>query len=172
MSRDFTCQSKSSKCIESFKPFNRRWKLNRGSSYNTLFEDDDDKTFKDVETKLESDPNLGLKFFIYVIKNFDLDDSKSNCFIGSLSFRNSVENFETEGGYLTAFNRLKKLLKRPSNKLNILLYDTGTIDYIVNDRKWFKDVYVLNRGQLKILKIGGDFIIPKGNSTAVFTIVF
>jgi len=53
-----------------------------------------------------------------------------------------------------------------------LLYDIGTTDYIVNDRKWFKDDYIFNRGQLKILKIGRGFIISKGNGTAVFIVVF
>ncbi len=115
--------------------FNRRRRPNRGSSYNTLFEDDDDKTFKNVETELEFDLDLELKSFICVIKNFNLDNSKSSCSIGSLSSNNSVEDSEIKGDYFTVFNKSKKSLKRSSNRPDLLLYGTGIIDYIVNDRK-------------------------------------
>ncbi len=104
-----------------------------------------------------------------------MDDNKSSCSINSWSSRDSAksaENAEIEDGYFTAFNKSKRLLKRSPNRPNLLLYDIGTINYIVNDRKWFKDDYIFNRGQLKILKIGGGPIIPKDNSTAVFTILF
>ena len=104
------------------------------------------KTFKDVKIKPESDPDLELKSFIYVIRNFDLDDSKSSYFIGFLNSRNSVKDFETEDDYLAAFNKSKKPLKHLPNKLDLLLYNTGTTNYIVNDRKWFKDNYIFNRG--------------------------
>ncbi len=62
-------------------------------------------------------------------------------------------------------------MKRSLNRLDLLLYDIGTIDHIVNDRKWFKDDYAPNRGQLKTLKTGGDPVIPKGGGTAVFIIL-
>ncbi len=88
-----------------------------------------------------------------------------------MSFKNSVEDSETENGYLAAFNKSKKSLKRSSNRLDLLLYDISTIDHIVNDKKWFKDDYTPNRGQLRILKIGRGLIIPKGNGTAVFTVI-
>ncbi len=101
-----------------------------------------------------------------------MDDNKSSCSIGSLSSRNSVEDSEIESGYLAAFNRSKNPLKQSSNRLDLLLYDIGIIDYIFNDRKWFKDDYIFNKGQLKTLKIGGDLIIPKDSSTAVFTVLF
>ncbi len=133
---------------------------------------DDDEVFKDVKIEFESDLDLKLKSFIYVIRNFDLDDSKSSYFISSLNFKNSVEDSKIEGGYLAAFNKLKKLLKRSSNKLDLLLYDINTINYIVNDKKWFKDDYIFNRGQLKILKIGGSSVIFKGSNIAVFIVVF
>ncbi len=51
----------------------------------------------------------------------------------------SVKDFKTEKGYFIAFNKSKKSLKQSSNRLDLFLYDIGTIDYIVNDRKWFKD---------------------------------
>src|SRR6266699_7260095 len=54
-------QNKGLKHIESSRPFNRRRRPNRGSNYNTFFKDDDDETFKDAETKFESDSNLELK---------------------------------------------------------------------------------------------------------------
>ncbi len=169
--KDLIRQSKGPKRTKSFRPSNRRRKPNRGSSYNTFFKDDDDKTFKDAETKLESNLNFELESFIYIIKNFDLDDSKSSCSTSSLSSNNSVENSEIKGGYLATFNKSKKSLKQSSNKPDLLLYDTSTTDHIVNDRKWFKDDYTFNRGQLKILKTGGGPIIPKGNGTAVFIVL-
>jgi len=43
-----------------------------------LFEDDDDKAFKNVETEFESNLDPELESFTYVIRNFDLDNSKSN----------------------------------------------------------------------------------------------
>jgi len=52
-----------------------------------------------------------------------------------------------------------------------LLYDIGTIDYIVNDRKWFKDDYTFNKGQLKILKTEKGPVVSKGNGTAVFIVL-
>ena len=115
--------------------FNRCRRLDRGSSYNTFFKDDDDEAFKDVEIELESDLNPELKSFTYIIKNFDLDDSKSNYSTGSLSSNNSVENSKTEGDYLTTFNKSKKSLKRLSNRPNLLLYNIDTIDHIVNNKK-------------------------------------
>ena len=163
-------QNKGSKRIESSKPSNCRRKPDRGSNHNTHPEEDEEAS-KDVETEPESDPNLELESFTCVIRNFDLDDSKSSCFIGSLSSNNNVEDFKTKGGYFTTFNKFKKSLKRSSNRLDLLLYDIDTIDHIVNDRKWFKDDYTLNKDQLKTLKTGRGPIIPKDSNTAVFIVV-
>ncbi len=144
-SKDSTCQNKGFKHIKSSRPFNRRKRPDRGSNYNT-HPKDDEKAFKDAKT--ESELDLELESFIYIIRNFDLDNSKSSCFTGSLSSRNSVEDFETEDGYLAAFNKSKKPLKRSPNKPDLLLYDISTTDHIVNDRKWFKNDYIFNKGQL------------------------
>ncbi len=133
--KDLIRQSKGLKRIESSRPFNRRRRPNRGSNHNTLLKNDDDETLKDIEIELESDPDLELKSFTYIIKNFDLDDSKSNYSTGSLSSNNSVENSKTEGDYLTTFNKSKKSLKRLSNRPNLLLYNIDTIDHIVNNKK-------------------------------------
>ncbi len=105
--KDLIRQNKGFKRIESFRPSNRRRSLDRGSSYNTFLEDNDNEASKDVEIEFESDLDPELESFIYVIRNFDLDDSKSSCSIGSLNFRNSVEDFKTKDGYLTVFNRSK-----------------------------------------------------------------
>ncbi len=169
--KDPTCQNKGFKRTKSFKPFNRCRRSNKGSNHNTLFKNDDDKAFKNVEIKLKSDPKPKLKSFTYIIKNFDLDDSKSSCSTNSLNSRNSAEDFKTENSYLTAFNKSKKPLKQSPNKPDLLLYNTNTTDHIVNDKKWFKDDYTPNKGQLKTLKIGKSPIIPKDNSTTVFTVV-
>ncbi len=144
-SRDPICQNKNLKRTESFRPFNRRRRPDRGSNYNT-YPKDDEEAFKNVETEPESNLNPKLESFIYIIRNFDLDDSKSSCFISSTSSKDSAEDSETEDGYLTAFNKSKRPLKRSLNRSDLLLYDIGTIDYIVNDRKWFRDDYTLNRG--------------------------
>ena len=108
-SKDFTRQNKGLKHIKSSRPSNRRRKPDRGSSHNTLFENNDDKAFKNVEIKLESDPNPELKSFIYIIKNFDLNDSKSSYFINSLNFKKNVEDSKTEGGYLAVFNTVIRI---------------------------------------------------------------
>ncbi len=104
-----------------------------------------------------------------------MDDNKFSCFISSWNSRDSVksaENIETKGGYFTVFNKSKRLLKRSLNRLDLLLYDIGIIDHIVNDRKWFRDDYVFNRSQLKILKTGGGLVISKGSGIVVFTVLF
>ncbi len=100
-----------------------------------FFEDDDNKIFKNVKIEFESDLDLELKSFIYIIKNFDLDNSKSTCFIGFLNFNNNVEDFEIEDSYFAAFNKSKKPLKRLLNRPDLLLYNINIINYIVNDRK-------------------------------------
>src|SRR6266566_8831740 len=111
-SKDLTRQSKGLKRIESSRLSNRCRRPDRGSNYNTFLKDDNNKTLKDVKTELESDPNLELESFICIIRNFDLDDSKSSCFTSSLSFNNSVKDSKTEEGYLITFNKSKKSLKR------------------------------------------------------------
>src|SRR6266566_3478312 len=169
-SKDSTHQNKGPKRIENSRSSNRRKKPDRGSNHN-IHPKEDEEAFKDVETEPESDPDPELKSFIYIIKNFDLDDNKSNCFIGSLNSNNNVEDFETEKGYLAVFNKSKKSLKQSSNRPDLLLYDTDTTDHIVNDRKWFKDDYTSNKGQLKTLKTRRGPIIPKGNNTTVFTVI-
>jgi len=103
--RDSTRQNKGFKRTESFKLSNRCRRLNKSSNYNTLFEDNDDETFKNVKTKPESNLNPELKSFIYIIKNFDLNDSKSNYSIGSLNSNNNIKDFKTKGSYLIAFNK-------------------------------------------------------------------
>src|SRR6266566_6349303 len=169
--RDPTRQNKGPKCIESFRLFNCRWRFDRGSSYNTYFEDDEEGS-KDAEIELELEPEL--QSFICVMGDFDLDDNKSSCSISFWSFKDSaksVESAEIESGYLVVFNKSKRPLKRSPNRPDLLLYDIGTIDHIVNDRKWFKDDYTFNRGQLRILKTGGGPVAPKSNGTAVFIVL-
>ncbi len=143
-SKDPTHQNKGLKHTESSKPSNSRKKPDRGSNYNT-HPKEDEKAFKNIETKFKSDLDPELESFINVIKNFDLDNNKSNCSISSLNSRNSTEDSETKGSYLAVFNRSKKPLKRSPNRPDLLLYDIDTIDHIVNDKKWFRDDYTFNR---------------------------
>src|SRR6266566_5114649 len=169
-SKNPTRQNKGPKRTKSSRPPNRRRRPNRGSNHNTHPEDDEEAS-KDAETEPESDPEPKLESFTCVIRNFDLDDSKSSCSIGSTSSKDSAEDSETEGGYLAAFIKSKRPLKQSPNRPDLLLYDTGTTDHIVNDRKWFKDDYTPNRGQLKTLKTGGSLIAPKGSGTTVFIVL-
>ncbi len=168
--KDPTYQNKNPKRIENSRLSNRRKKPDRSSNYN-IYSKKDEKASKDVETKPESDLDLELESFIYIIKNFDLDDSKSSCFISFLNSKNSVENSETKSGYLAIFNKSKKLLKQSSNRSNLLLYNIDITNYIVNDKKQFKNDYTFNKSQLKTLKIGGGLVISKGNGTAVFIVL-
>jgi len=78
--KDPICQNKGPKRIESFRPSNRRWRPDRGSSHNTHLEDDEEDS-KDAETEPESE--LELQSFIYIIGDFDLNDNKSSCSISS-----------------------------------------------------------------------------------------
>jgi hypothetical protein len=53
---------------------------------------------------------------------------------------------------------------------DVLLYDTGSTDYIINERKWFTEDYKPNKGELGPLATGGGPIVPKGKGTAVFRV--
>src|SRR6266566_6893066 len=89
-------QNKGPKRIENSRLSNCHWKSDRGSSYNTHLEDDEESS-KDVETEPELKPEL--QSFICIIKDFDLDDNKSSYFISSWNSRDSaksVENAEIE----------------------------------------------------------------------------
>ncbi len=67
-SRDSICQSKGFKRIESFRLSNRCRRLDRGSNYNMLFEDDDDEVFKNAEIEFESDLDPEIKVFYLCYK--------------------------------------------------------------------------------------------------------
>ena len=62
-------------------------------------------------------------------------------------------------------NRLKKSGKTKGKKackhykFDALLYDTGSTDYIINDRKWFIE-FDSDKGKLPVLITGGDPITP------------
>ncbi len=134
LSRDPIYQNKDLKRTESFRLSNRCRKPDRGSNHN-MYSDDDEEAFKDVEIKLEPDLDLEPESFTCVVGDFDLDNNKSSCFISLWSFRNSIRSFETEGGYFAVFNKSKKLLKRSSNRPDLLLYDISITDHIVNNKK-------------------------------------
>ena len=62
-------------------------------------------------------------------------------------------------------NRLKKSGKTKGKKackyykFDVLLYDTGSTDYIINDRKWFVE-FDFDKGKLPVLIIGGGPVTP------------
>ena len=72
-------------------------------------------------------------------------------------------------------NRLKKSGKTKGKKsckyykFDVLLYDTGNTDYIINNRKWFIE-FNSDKGELQVLITGGDFITPQGQGKAFFRV--
>ena len=71
-------------------------------------------------------------------------------------------------------NRLKKSGKTKGKKackhykLDALLYNTGSTDYIINDRKWFVE-FDSDKGKLPVLITGGGPVTPQGQGKALFT---
>ena len=55
------------------------------------------------------------------------------------------------------------------HKFDALLYDTGSTDHIINDRKWFVK-FDFNKGKLPVLIIGGGFVTPQGQGKAFFKV--
>jgi hypothetical protein len=54
---------------------------------------------------------------------------------------------------------------------NALLYDTGSTDYIVNDKKWFDKDYRPNNRSLGTVYTGGGSLKPQGIGTAIFKVL-
>ena len=54
-------------------------------------------------------------------------------------------------------NKGKKACKY--HKFDALLYDTGSTDYIINDRKWFVE-FNSDKGELPVLTTGGSPVTP------------
>ena len=75
----------------------------------------------------------------------------------------------------TKANRLKKSGKTKGkkackhHKFDILLFDIGSTDYIINDRKWFVE-FDFDKGELPVLITGGGFVIPQGRGKAFFRV--
>ena len=67
--------------------------------------------------------------------------------------------------YENRANRPKKSRKTKGKKackyykFDVLLYDTGNTDYIINDRKWFVE-FNFDKGKLPVLIIGGGLVTP------------
>ena len=72
-------------------------------------------------------------------------------------------------------NRLKKSGKTKGkkackhHKFNALLYNTGSINHIINNRKWFVE-FDSNKGKLPVLTTGGDPVTPQGQGKALFKV--
>ena len=72
-------------------------------------------------------------------------------------------------------NRLKKSGKTKGkkaykhHKFDVLLYDTGSTDYIINDRKWFVE-FDSDKGKLPVLITGGGPVTPQGRGKALFRV--
>ena len=80
----------------------------------------------------------------------------------------SEEEFDSDSDFLVELdpffhenraNRPKKSGKTKGkkaykyHKFDVLLYDTGSTDYIINDQKWFVE-FDSDKGKLKVLIIG------------------
>ena len=55
------------------------------------------------------------------------------------------------------------------HKFDALLYNTGSTDHIINDRKWFIE-FNSNKGKLPVLTTGGDPVTPQGQGKALFRV--
>ena len=72
-------------------------------------------------------------------------------------------------------NRLKKSGKTKGKKackhykFDTLLYDTGSTDYIINNRKWFVE-FDSDKGKLPVLITGGGPVTPQSQGKALFRV--
>ena len=77
--------------------------------------------------------------------------------------------------YENRANRLKKSGKNKGkqaykyHKFDALLYDTGSTDHIINNRKWFVE-FNSDKGKLPVLITGGDPVTPQGQGKALFKV--
>ena len=55
------------------------------------------------------------------------------------------------------------------HKFNALLYNTGSTDHIINNRKWFVE-FDSNKGKLPVLTTGGGPVTPQGRKKTLFRI--
>ena len=55
------------------------------------------------------------------------------------------------------------------HKFNALLYDTGSTDHIINNRKWFIE-FNSDKGKLPVLTTGGGPVTPQGQGKALFKV--
>ena len=55
------------------------------------------------------------------------------------------------------------------HKFDALLYDTGSTDYIINDRKWFVE-FNFDKEKLPVLITGGGPITPQSHEKALFKV--
>ena len=55
------------------------------------------------------------------------------------------------------------------HKFDALLYDTGSTDHIINDRKWFVE-FDSDKGKLPVLITGGGPVTPQGRGKALFRV--
>ena len=55
------------------------------------------------------------------------------------------------------------------HKFDALLYDTGSTDHIINDRKWFVE-FNSDKGKLPVLITGGGPVTPQGREKTLFRV--
>ena len=89
-------------------------------------------------------------------------DSDSSVELDPFFYENRVNRLKKSGK-----NKGKKACKY--HKFDALLYDIGSTDYIINDRKWFVE-FNSNKGKLPVLITGGGPVTPQGRGKALFRV--
>ena len=55
------------------------------------------------------------------------------------------------------------------HKFDVLLYNTGSTNHIINNRKWFVE-FNSNKEKLPVLTTGGGPVTPQGQEKALFKV--
>ena len=108
--------------------------------------------------------------------SLELNNSSSEGEFNSDSDSDSDSSVELDPFfYENRVNRLKKSGKTKGkkackhHKFDALLYDTGSTDHIINDRKWFVE-FDSDKGKLPVLITGGGPVTPQGRGKAFFRV--
>ena len=76
---------------------------------------------------------------------------------------------ENKVNYLKKSGKTKGKKAYKYHKFNVLLYNTGNINYIINDQKWFVE-FNFNKGKLPVLITGGGPVTPQGRGKTLFRV--
>ena len=91
-------------------------------------------------------------------------DSNSNSSVESNPFF-----YKNKVNYLKKSGKTKGKKACKHHKFDTLLYNTRSINHIINNRKWFVE-FNFNKGKLPVLITGGDPVTPQGQGKALFKV--